>query len=276
MNENRELSAVGGSAAVGSGRVRVLIVDDQHLIREAISSLVTNVLGYDVSQASSGAEAIAVAAARQVDVVLLDVRMPEVDGLASLARLRQVAPDVPVLMVSSYADPWEVREALNGGASGYLIKSATSAQLREAISTAVMHDGVYVHPLVQEQVLWSRREGRTAARLSARERTVLAQACEGATNEQIGLAMSISRKTVKAHMSQIFRKLDVANRTEAVALAIRERLIGDPAISSAPRSAQSRVSLGTPADGAPWSRWPQGSRRTADALSGGEVDNHPK
>jgi DNA-binding NarL/FixJ family response regulator len=250
--------------------VRVLLVDDQHLIREALATLVTTVFGYEVIQAASGAEACATVERHPPDVVLLDVRMPEMDGITTLRRIKRAAPNVAVVMLSAFADAWEIREALDAGANGFIIKSATPAQLHEAVATAVAHDGVYVHPHAQEQLLWSRRDGRVAPKLSARERMVLARACEGATNEEIGRAMSISRKTVKAHMSQIFRKLDVANRTEAVALAIREHLVGDGAPIGAGRSAAAAPAT----EGGPsWSQWPRATQRSADGSGTADADS---
>ena len=212
-----------GRKAAG-GSVRVLIVDDQHMIREAIRSLLEAAFDFEVIEADSSDQALSVLATMTPDVVLLDVAMPGVGGIEGLHEIRKVAPDVPVVMLSSYDNMADVRESLDAGASGYIVKSATSHQLKEAIDGALSGEGVYLHPLVTKHMLVS-QAGAHGARLSERELIVLAALSDGATNDQIAAALLVSKKTVKSQLSSVFRKLGVANRTEAIATAIREGIL---------------------------------------------------
>ena len=208
--------------------LRVLLVDDQEMIREAIGSLLESLFGLKVIKAASADEACAVVASNAADVVLLDKRMPDVDGLEVLRTLRQLAPALPVIMLSSYDDLVDVRNALAQGARGYIIKAASPDELKRAIDIACSGTGVYVHPLVAQQLAQTRRVLLPREALSERELIVLAQLCEGATNEQIADVLSVGVKTIKTQLTSVFRKLGVANRTEAVVHAIRDGIVSLP------------------------------------------------
>jgi len=194
------------------------------MIREALRALLEAVMPCEVFEAASGLEACSVIGARRLDLVLLDVRMPGMDGIEALRRIKTIAPMLPVLMLSTYDADEDVRHSLDEGARGYIVKGATSHQLRQAVDTALSGDGIYVHPVVAEHMLQAGRRGGGEG-LSERERAVLARLRAGATNDQIAATLSLSRKTVKSHLSAIFRKLGVANRTEAVAKALNEGIL---------------------------------------------------
>jgi DNA-binding NarL/FixJ family response regulator len=212
----------------GEGSVRILLVDDQHMVREGIRLLLETAFRFNVCEASSVKEALTVIRAKPVDVVLLDVMMPEIDGVEGLRRILEAKPKLPVVMLSGYDDVADVRETLEMGAKGYVLKAATARQLKDAIDVALSGEGMYIHPLVAEHLLaHDSRPEPVLASLSEREREVLSKLVEGATNEDIAGSLSLAQKTVKAHLSSVFRKLGVTNRTEAVAKVMREGLLAE-------------------------------------------------
>lgn len=213
-------------------RTRVLLVEDQHVVRSAIRLLLETVFEFEVREAFSAAQAVAEARSGEVDLVLLDVHMPDADGISALRRIRETDADLPVLMLSSYHSAEYVQGSLDAGANGYILKGATRQQFGEAIETALGRRGIYIDPTVAPYLL--RRGALPESRgsvLSAREREVLASLAQGATNEEIARALSISEKTVKSHLKAIFQKLGVSNRTQAATKAISEGLVsgGGPA-----------------------------------------------
>jgi DNA-binding NarL/FixJ family response regulator len=207
----------------------VLLVDDHSVVREGIRLLLETLLKMRVVEASSGPEALSVLGSETVDVVLLDARMPEHDGIWTLNKIREGYPDLPVLMLSTYDTEEYVDQSLAAGAAGYLLKEASSQQLAEAIETALSGKGVYLHPAVAQRVLArGRGEEKDGSGLSERELEVLQLLAKGSTNDEIATALFLSEKTVKSHLSSIFRKLRVSNRTQAASKAIRERLVKLP------------------------------------------------
>ena len=209
------------------GKRVVLLVDDHAVVREGLRLLLETLLGLEVVQAGSGTEALAIATTRHIDVALLDARMPENDGVWTLQQIKKVKPELPVLMLSTYDTEEYVDRALESGAAGYLLKESSSQQLSEAIETALSGRGVYLHPSVAQRVLSRRQQQseRAANPLSRRELDVLQLLAAGATNDDIARTLFLSEKTVKSHLSSIFRKLAVTNRTQAAAKAIRENLV---------------------------------------------------
>jgi DNA-binding NarL/FixJ family response regulator len=212
--------------AVETSARTILLVDDHDVVRQGLRLLIESRLGFRVVEAGAATEALAAVEQEPVDLVLLDARMPERDGIWALRRLRDAHPELPVLVLSTYDTEDYVDAALEAGASGYVLKEASTAQLGEAITTALSGKGVYLYPAVAQRVLARRRAGQpTGDGLSERELEVLRLLSEGATNEEIAGALFLSEKTVKSHLSSIFRKLDVSNRTQAAAKAIRDRLV---------------------------------------------------
>jgi len=205
---------------------RVLLVDDHGVMRAGLAMLLAEVLGIETCEASGAEAARSMLDEHDVDLILLDVRLGSSSGIDLLRALRADGIDTPVVMLSTYDGPEDVEPALDAGAAGYVLKDATPDQLADAMSTALNGTGVYLSPPVAARLL-SRRQAvdRSITKdLSDREREILVQLTRGATNVEIADTLMISTKTVKTHLSGLFRKLAVSNRTQAAALAIREGL----------------------------------------------------
>jgi DNA-binding NarL/FixJ family response regulator len=213
----------GSKTEPAEAGVTVLLVDDHELFRSAVRLLLESSLGHLVFEAASAIDAVDIVESERIDVVLLDVRMPDHDGLWALARIREMAPDLPVLMLSHFDDGEYVHSALEEGAAGYVVKGASVHQLSEAIETALSGRGMYVHPVAAEHLL-GHNHAPSHERLTEREVDVLRFVVEGATNEEIAARLFVTEKTVKTHLSAIFRKLGVTNRTQAATKAVREGL----------------------------------------------------
>jgi two-component system, NarL family, response regulator LiaR len=207
--------------------IRVLIVDDHAIVREGLQTL----LGEEaavvvVGQASNGREALAQALALRPDVILMDLVMPEVDGIEATRRIVQAAPDCRVLALTSFAEDQRVHQALQAGAIGYLLKDILKPELLQAIQAAV-HGKPTLHPEAQSALI--RQAANRAAplphhELTGREREVLALIARGQSNREIAGALYLTEGTVKGYVSQILDKLGVADRTQAALYAVRHGL----------------------------------------------------
>lgn len=210
---------------------RVVIADDQHLVRQGIRGLVA--LADDVEvvgEATDGAEALALAEALSPDVLLLDLRMPGMDGIETLEALRDRAVEVPVLVLTTFDDAELVLGALRAGARGYLLKDVTLDQLLAGIRT-VAGGGTLVQPALTERLLRAlpdapeRRETIAPPPLTARETDVLHLVAGGYTNREISEALHLAEGTVKNHVSNVLVKLDARDRTQAVLRALHAGIL---------------------------------------------------
>lgn len=203
--------------------IRVLVVDDHELHREGIRRILEEYEDlHVVGDAASGECALAAANKLGPQVVLLDMRLPGINGIETLRRLRDRHPDVRVLMVSAYDDGEYVRGALEAGAAGYLSKSAPGRELVQAIR-AVAAGATVLQPGLVTPLLAERPNPR--ALLTDRELTVLGMLAEGVHNKQVAAALGISARTVERHCDNIYSKLGVGSRTEAVVRAISTGLV---------------------------------------------------
>ena len=211
-------------SAPGSGKITVLIADDHPVVRQGLRVLLSLHSDIEVvGEASDGAEAVELAAAVAPDVLLLDLKLPGLDGLGVLAELRDAGLPARVLVLTSVADPASVTVAMRAGAAGFLDKDVDPDALVRAVRS--VHDGhTVLAPEAAGTLVQSR--ARSAAlgglgALTAREREVLAQIAEGRSNREIAHLLHMSEKTVKTHVSSVLAKLGVADRTQAALYAVR-------------------------------------------------------
>lgn len=216
-------------------RIRVLIADDHTLVREGLRALLEAHGGFEViAEASNGREAIEHATLMRPDVVLMDIGMPEVDGLAATRRLAKINPAIRVLVLTVHDTEDYFFRVLEAGAHGFVVKDAASTELVAAVR-AVHYGGVFLHPpmakrLVEDylQRIGSGEERAAHALLSPRERQILALIGAGHTNQEIADLLSLSVNTVQAHRSHIIDKLDLHSRADLMRYAVRVGLLHDP------------------------------------------------
>lgn len=207
--------------------VRVLLADDHALFRDGIASLLAT-RSYDVvGQASSGAEAVQLAAELKPDLILMDIRMPGQNGLAATRLIKASQPDSRIVILTVSEDDADLFEAIKSGAAGYLLKSLQAGQFFELIG-AVLRGEAGLTPELASKILHEfARPAAPAAEpgpddLTPREREVLGLVAQGATNAEVAARLVISENTVKFHMKNILQKLHARNRAEVVAFALRK------------------------------------------------------
>lgn len=205
---------------------RVVVVDDQRLIREGIASLLGLQDGVEVvGTAGDGREAVEVALRTGPDVVLMDVRMPVMDGVEAVAVLRAELPACRVVMLTTFDDQDYVVRAMQAGAAGYLLKDLPSRELAAAVRLA--HAGVLpLDPAVAARLTAAVPQRRPAVPLSARETDILALVAQGMTNREIGRRLHLSEGTVKNHLSRLLERLGLRDRTQAAVYARDHGLTG--------------------------------------------------
>jgi DNA-binding NarL/FixJ family response regulator len=200
--------------------IRVLVVDDHAVVRQGLAQLLGSADDVDVvGTAGDGDEAVELVTSTAPDVVLMDLSMPGVDGVEATRRIGEGAR---VVVLTSFADERRIVDALDAGACGYILKDATPDAVLAAVRAAAAGD-VPLDPKAARVLLERRRVGGPARRLSDREREVLALVAEGLANKQIARRLSITERTVKAHLTNIFQQLGVTDRTQA-ALWARDNL----------------------------------------------------
>ena len=205
--------------------IRVLIADDHPVVRQGLRTYLE--LQADIviaGEAGGGIEAAAEAKRLAPDVVLLDMVMPEGNGIEALRRIGSGPGSPRVIVLTSFAEDGRVVDAMRAGAAGYLLKDAQPAELLAAIRSAHA-GGSPLHPDAAAELVGELRRPPADPDLTAREREVLELLARGMPNKAIALRLSLSEKTVKAHVSAILRKLDVTDRTQAALRAVRERLV---------------------------------------------------
>ncbi|CAL9430704.1 Response regulator protein VraR [Nocardiopsis dassonvillei] len=210
--------------------IRVLLVDDHPVVREGIRGMLAAEADLDiVGDAASGPEALARVAELAPDVVLMDLRMPDGDGVAATVRITAEHPGTHVLVLTTYDTDTDILRAVEAGATGYLLKDTPRAELAEAVRAASRGETVLTGRLAGKLVSGMRhRSAPSGPALSPREVEVLRLAAEGATNAAIGRALHISPTTVKTHLMRAYEKLGVGDRTAAVSRAIRLGLLPGP------------------------------------------------
>jgi DNA-binding NarL/FixJ family response regulator len=195
---------------------RVLVVDDQRLVREGLTALLELVDELQlVAVAEDGARALALVAEHQPDVVLMDLRMPGMDGVEATRRIRRDHPDVEVVVLTTHADDDSILAALRAGARGYLTKDAGVAEIARAVAAAAAGQAL-LDPQVQARLLQGLTDGRSPGPLTDRETEVLALIAGGLSNAEIAARLVVSEATVKTHVNRVFAKTGARDRAQAV------------------------------------------------------------
>jgi DNA-binding NarL/FixJ family response regulator len=212
-------------------RLSVLIADDQTLFREGIKDLLENEKTIQiVGEAADGPEAIRLAKKLRPDVILMDIKLPQMDGVSATRIIRKEVPSTNVLILSSFEDEAHVMEAIQAGANGYLSKMLPASELVNALKTFANEGVMIPQPVMSKLIQGLRQMGSASAQaslvaLTKTEIRVLALLGRGHSNKEIAKELDCSVKTVKNHLNSIFQKLEVSNRTEAVVKGIEMGLI---------------------------------------------------
>lgn len=221
-----------------SDQVRVLVVDDQALVREGLMTLLTTVSGINpVAAASNGAEAVRAAQRHRPDVILMDLRMPGMDGVEATRQIRRAQPETEVVVLTTHADEASILDALRAGARGYLTKDAGVAAIARAVQAAANHETL-LDPVVHSRLLAAaspagqpepRAGWENPDELTPREAEVLQLIAAGLSNLQIAQRLVVSEATVKTHINHIFAKTGARDRAQAVHYAYQHGIAGSSA-----------------------------------------------
>lgn len=208
--------------------IRVLLADDHAVVRMGLAAVLTTSTDFQViAEAGDGEQAVDLVMTRDVDVLLLDLLMPKLDGVAVIRRIRASGKVTPIVVLTSSVEDTHVFAALQAGATSYLLKTSSAQEIRTALIRAVAGKST-LSPDVQRQVVMQLQNPSMSNGLDAltdRERQVLEVLASGKSNQQIADILHIGLKTVKSHVSNIFIKLDVEDRTQAAIFAIRHGLV---------------------------------------------------
>jgi DNA-binding NarL/FixJ family response regulator len=200
--------------------ILILIADDHPVVQDGLQAVLSTQADFEITGvAETGIEVMRMVAAQEPDIVLLDLEMPEMDGLEVLEQLKRDYPIVKVIIFTAFDTDERIVGAVKAGAKGYLLKGAPSQDLFEAIRTVSAGGSQLIEHVSGDS------EQEEIGRLTGRERQVLEQMALGKTNKEIALQLVISERTVKFHVSSIFNKLGAGNRTEAVTIAARQGLV---------------------------------------------------
>jgi DNA-binding NarL/FixJ family response regulator len=204
---------------------RILIADDHAIVRLGVRALLSGQPGWQIcGEASNGREAVAKAIELRPDIVLLDVGMPEMNGLEAARQIRRAVPTAQVLVLTVHEAEQLARDFAEAGARGYLLKSDAGRMLIEAIATLINH-GTFFHGHAEAALALPRDPLMTDRRLTPREREVLQLLAEGRSNKEVGVALNISTKTAETHRARLMSKLGVHSLADVVRYAIRNHIV---------------------------------------------------
>lgn len=208
--------------------IKIVVADDHEVVRSGLKSMLAGTDIKIVGEASSGEQAVKLALKHNPDVVVLDIRMPDGDGLNALGRIKLDRPDMPVMILSTFDNPTYVARAVALGACGYILKGATKEKLIAAIRTAASGENSWTRDELRRvtgALATPRMNADVEVPLTQRESEVLRQLALGLTNKEIAVALHISYETVKEHVQHILRKIGVSDRTQAAVWAVRKSLV---------------------------------------------------
>ncbi|HEX4733502.1 MAG TPA: response regulator transcription factor [Thermoleophilaceae bacterium] len=195
--------------------IRVLLAEDHAVVRGGLLQLLGDIEEFEVvGAASGGEEAVRLAAAHTPDVVLMDLEMPGIDGIEATRRIREADPDVNVVVLTAFSDRGRILDAIDAGAVGYLLKDAEPEDLIRGLQAAARGESPLA-PKAAQALVAARADQQSDPELTPREREVLALLADGLPNKLIARRLDISEKTVKAHLTNIFQRIGVTDRTQA-------------------------------------------------------------
>ncbi len=201
--------------------IRILIVDDHHIVRQGLAALLKTVPGFAVAaEASDGEQAVELYRKHRPDVTLMDLRLPKLNGVAALSRIREEFPNARVIVLTTFDGDEDIYRAMQAGARGYLLKGMDLSELTEAIRT--VHAG---KSRIPSRVAEKLAERMGTSSLTARELEVLQLIVAGRSNKDIGAALFISEATVKTHVNSLLSKLGVEDRTQAATTALQRGIV---------------------------------------------------
>jgi DNA-binding NarL/FixJ family response regulator len=224
--------------------IRVALVDDQAIIRAGLERILSPTDGFEVvAECADGLQAVEELPGVRLDVILMDVRMPRLDGIAATARLRATADEVPILVVTTFGEDENLWGALEAGAAGFVLKDSSADELIAAVR-AVAGGGAWFDPAVAPRVLEryrrvvapAARDEARLERLTEREHAVLRLMARGATNSEIAASLYVAEATVKTHVGSIFTKLEVRDRAAAIVFAYDHGVV-NPGATPPPNTA---------------------------------------
>ncbi|MFL7891962.1 MAG: response regulator [Anaerolineales bacterium] len=205
-------------------KIRLLIVDDHPVVRDGLRGMLENQPDFEIAgDASEGSEAVQLVESLHPDIVLMDLRMPVMDGVTALREIKIQNPQVQVLVLTTYDSDADILPAIEAGAAGYLLKDSSREELFSAIRAAARGETVLAPAVAARLVNRMRTPGEE--QLSSRELEVLQLVAEGESNSEIASHLHISQATVKSHLVHIFDKLGVSDRTAAVTVALRRGIL---------------------------------------------------
>lgn len=205
-------------------KIRIILADDHPVVRDGLKGMIASQADLMVvGEAGNGEELLSLAGRVPADVALVDLRMPVLDGVTAIARLRERSPGVRVLVLTTYDTDADIRRAVEAGATGYLLKDAPREELFRAIRQTARGDS-YLSPAVASRLV-DRARSPDHEQLSSREVEVLSLVARGTANKEVARSLRLSEATVKSHLLHIFEKLGASDRTHAVTIAVQRGIL---------------------------------------------------
>jgi DNA-binding NarL/FixJ family response regulator len=217
------------------GAIRLVVADDHPLVREGLVRVLAGTGLVVEGQAATGSQAVELVRKLDPDVVLLDIRMPDMDGLAALREIKREKPHTPIIMLTAYDEPAWLVQAIAYGAAGYLLKTMARDDLVASIKAVLGGDGLMdparlssvVQQLGSETVEPTNPLLGDVNELTGREKEVLALVTEGLTNQQIAEVLGVAASTIKSHVQNVILKLGASDRTQAAVMAVKAKIVPD-------------------------------------------------